>query len=190
MPLVSTVGAANANSYVSLAEAEDYFATRLDVSAWENAEEAGSGRKERALMAATRILDRQNYLGYPATTTQRLKWPRAAVRKADSSLVGGDGLLGAGALTAYRTGYGLYAGGGGDAYPSDVIPQPLKDATCELAYALLAEEFTEANSEGLKSFSADGHSFSFRNDRPAGALPAPVMELISPLLEGDRLRRA
>jgi hypothetical protein len=173
--LVATAGDSSANSFVTVEEAETYFGARLDVEAWEDAEAAGSDRKARALMAATRILDRQRWLGCPATTTQRLRWPRVDVPKADPSGVG-DGY-------GYRSGYGEF-------YDSDEIPQPIKDATCELAYALLAEEFTEANGEGLKSFSADGHSFNFRNDRPGGALPAPVMELISPLLEGDRLRRA
>jgi hypothetical protein len=82
--IVATPGAANANSYVTLAEATaivDGFVEDADVQHW------GSGNtdsRNRALFTATQRLDRERFLGARATDTQALQWPRAGVRKPDT----------------------------------------------------------------------------------------------------------
>lgn len=82
--IVATVGAANANSYVTLAEAQtivDGFVEDADVQHW------GSGNtdsRNRALFTATQRLDRERFLGARATDTQALQWPRTGVRKPDT----------------------------------------------------------------------------------------------------------
>ncbi len=88
--LVATIGAANANSYLTHAEANAYFDERLPLSVpW-----VASGQ-EAALIMATRTLNalaqplktlfpgppayyriRRQWTGAAATTTQRLAWPR------------------------------------------------------------------------------------------------------------------
>ena len=82
--IVATPGAANANSYVTLAEAQaivDGFVQDADVQHW------GSGNtdsRNRALFTATQRLDRERFLGARATDTQALQWPRTGVRKPDT----------------------------------------------------------------------------------------------------------
>ena len=61
------------NSYVTPEEAETYFATRLENSAW-NA--ATDDIKERALITASRKLENLNFLGVKAVCSQPMAFPR------------------------------------------------------------------------------------------------------------------
>jgi hypothetical protein len=82
--IVATPGAANANSYLTLAEAQtiiDGFVEDGDVTAWAT---ATTDQKNRALFTATQRLDRERFLGARATDTQSLQWPRTGVRKPDT----------------------------------------------------------------------------------------------------------
>lgn len=163
----TTLGSSSANSYVTVAEADDYFATRWTTEAWEDLDDSD---KERALMAATRQLDRETFLGYPATSTQRLKWPRLDVRKVDSA-------------DAY--GYGATE------YLATELPQQLKDAACELAYALISATNTETAGRKVTRWKSDDQEFEYESDgRASNALPTAVMELLAPFLRGARLVRA
>lgn len=82
--IVATPGAANANSYLALADAQaiiDGLVEDADVQHW------GSGNtdsRNRALYTATQRLDRERFLGARATDTQALQWPRTGVRKPDT----------------------------------------------------------------------------------------------------------
>ena len=65
----------NANSYVSVSEADAYHADRGN-AAWAN---ASADEKEQALIKATEYLDFRYYgrwKGYKATEDQSLEWPR------------------------------------------------------------------------------------------------------------------
>jgi hypothetical protein len=82
--IVATPGAANANSYLTLAEAQaiiDGLVEDADVVAWG---QATTDQKNRALFSATQRLDRERFLGARATDTQSLQWPRTGVRKPDT----------------------------------------------------------------------------------------------------------
>lgn len=73
--LDATVGGVNANSYVTVLEADDYFKTRLHSEVW-----GDSLDKEAALITATNVLDwYYNYKGTKATRDQALQWPRQGV---------------------------------------------------------------------------------------------------------------
>jgi hypothetical protein len=82
--IVATPGAVNANSYLTLADAQaiiDGFVEDADIQHW------GSGNtdsRNRALFTATQRLDRERFLGARATDTQSLQWPRTGVRKPDT----------------------------------------------------------------------------------------------------------
>ena len=77
MALDATVGGANANSYVTVAEAAAYYLTHLYSSAWTT---LTNEQKEAALISATRVLDaNQCFTGVPASETQALVWPRAGM---------------------------------------------------------------------------------------------------------------
>ena len=82
--IVATPGAANANSYLTLAEAQaiiDGMVLDADVTAWGT---ATTDNKNRALYSAAQRLDRERFLGARATDTQSMQWPRTGVRKLDT----------------------------------------------------------------------------------------------------------
>lgn len=165
--IVATPGAANANSYETLAEAETYFATRLPLAGWENADS-----KEILLIMATRVLDAMLsghrrlergkdgnfyitsplWTGGPATTTQRLAWPRTGMLDRN-----------------------------GNAIAVNVIPQDLKDATAELAGQLGNADRTLDNDvivQGLTSVKAGSVALTFKDMIEARVLPDAVWNLM------------
>jgi hypothetical protein len=82
--IVATPGAANANSYLTLADAQaivDGFVEDADVQHWNT---GNTDSRNRALFTATQRLDRERFLGARATDTQALQWPRTGVRKPDT----------------------------------------------------------------------------------------------------------
>lgn len=88
--LVTTVGDASANSYGSLAEANTYFDSRLNASAWTA---ASDDDKTRALLEATVWLDELfDWEGAPATDVQRLRFPRVGLFDRDGRDVSSDSI--------------------------------------------------------------------------------------------------
>ena len=78
MALIATPRASDANSYITVAEADDLAANRLNTTAWDDSLE-----QEAALIQATSILDHQDFIGITADEyletdepVQSLKWPR------------------------------------------------------------------------------------------------------------------
>jgi hypothetical protein len=70
---VATVGATNANCYISRTDAQTYFDGRLKVDEWTN---ASNDDKDRSLIMATGRLDQEEWRGGKYTNEQALKWPR------------------------------------------------------------------------------------------------------------------
>jgi hypothetical protein len=148
MALVATVGAADANSYGTLAEAELYFADRLFTDAWTALTDP---QKTGLLIWATRIAENRVsnewpkeqlpndatirilselkgdddcfvvWTGSPATEVQALAWPRTNMRN--------------------RNGFTL---------ADDVIPDRLKEWQFEIALKYAAEDRTVENSAGAQ----------------------------------------
>ena len=69
----ATIKGENANSYVTLAEANSYFETVPDSTQWDNKTD---NKKNRALIAATRWIDSFVYYGNRCDDGQALKFPR------------------------------------------------------------------------------------------------------------------
>lgn len=126
MDLIATPGAATANSYVTLSEAQTFLQAHLSTEAW-NTLPPGSTQhlftvQAIALMQATRLLDAQvRWAGTRATTTQALAWPRQGV-------VDEDGLL----------------------LASTVVPGAIRQATTVYALALL-EEAQQASTQAART---------------------------------------
>ena len=80
MALDETPGGTSANSYISEADADTYFSTRLHADAWTAATTA---QKEAVLQWATRVLDWEAWLGNRTSFTQALRWPRSDVLNRD-----------------------------------------------------------------------------------------------------------
>ena len=118
----ATAGAANANSYITLAQADAYVEAMIsstDVSKWSTGTD---DTRNRALAAATQRLDRERFLGARATDTQALQWPRTGVRKPDTY------------VNTYATGFPFRIS---DDYFTDTeIPDQIKRAQIELAVYL------------------------------------------------------
>lgn len=152
MALVSTPGASNADSYVSLAEANAYFADRLQAEAWSQATDP---EKEAALKWACRTMDtRLSYEGVIVSTTQRLPWPRYGV--VDPSR------------------------GDGSAFVWETVPDPVKWAQCELALALLQEDRTlDPDMQGISSLTVGPISITSDGANQPGAIPKSVSDLLS-----------
>ncbi len=75
MALNATVGAADANSYVTVAEANAYFANRAHAEAWEDLDQ-----QPQALMTASQALDwHVTWKGDRVTGTQSMDWARVGV---------------------------------------------------------------------------------------------------------------
>ena len=118
----ATAGDANANSYISLTEADAYVDAMIsndDVSKWSTGTD---DTRNRALAAATQRLDRERFLGARATDTQALQWPRTGVRKPDTY------------VNTYATGFPFRISE--DYFTDTEIPDQIKRAQIELAVYL------------------------------------------------------
>jgi hypothetical protein len=168
--LDATVGGATSNSYETIEEAQAYYDTRTPVAGWDNAADQAI-----LLMMGTRVLEamsrpmkslvtkdgqalyyitRRTWTGQPATTTQKLAWPRTGMYDAN-----------------------------GNAIPDDVIPQDLKDALAELAGALGTSDSTLDNDvkvQGLTSVRAGSVSLTFKDMIEQHVIPDFVWSLMPP----------
>ena len=61
------------SSYLTVIEAQTYFSTRLGTESWD---EATLTDREKALAMATRCINRYNYLGEKADSSQENQFPR------------------------------------------------------------------------------------------------------------------
>lgn len=106
--------------------------------------------KERALITATSQLDQSAFLGMRTSSTQRLAFPRLMIPKLDSYTY----------------------------WDSEAIPQPIKDATCELAQELLTSSVTSSEVGSLSSVTmGDMLTVNFDNST-AGTLSSRVAALL------------
>lgn len=161
--IVATVGSASANSFVTLAEAATYVESRLNATAWEST--ATTDEKNRALVEATRWLTVLGWYGARVDTTQALSWPRSWAPDPDSP----------------NLAYNYFA--------TTVVPQRVKDATCELAF-----QFVKAGTTDVAALDANAGVIEKTVDvlttrwngfqRPTGLSAYPsVTRLIQPLLD-------
>jgi len=152
----------NSNSYVTLAEAESYFAARLHAASWIS---AANDSKAQALITACRHIescrlrvDRQvSTMFSPARSDQVLSFPR--LRDVNAS-------------------------------GAHIIPPRVRDAQCEEALALLSfgaeqERRAALQAGGVTSFSTDGLSEGYG----AGAPSHPVAGAQARILLGPYIER-
>lgn len=150
----ATIAGANANSYVTLAEATSFFEEAALSTAWDA---ASTDEKNRALISATRRLDQQDFRGAPVNPltgtaesgTQALQWPRS-----------------------------------GTGYLTTVIPEPIKRATLKLAYSLLADPsfLQESGLENFDRAKVGPLEVDIRHSQSAGDLPDDVARELEDLV--------
>ncbi len=131
--LVATAGAANANCYIVLADAETYFTMRTNAT-W-TASVPTADEKTAALEVATAMLDRLRWKGIKGSTTataltQALAWPRRWAPTLEYD-----------APPDFLTDYFVDVTVG--YYASTTIPDPIAHATCELALEILKAGTTD-----------------------------------------------
>lgn len=159
----ATVGGANANSYLTLADASsiiDGFVESDAVAAWAT---ATTDQKNRALYTATQRLDRERFLGARSTDTQALQWPRSGVRKPDTY------------INTYAVGFPFRITT--DYYTDSEIPSQVKQAQAYLAvYLNSAPDALELSGlEDYKSVSIGSLSVTPNNEGAVGADRIPPM---------------
>ena len=132
--LVATAKSTTANSYCTLAEADQYHDDRPAVSTtWADASE---NNKIRALLWATKLMEALfDWNGYASTTTQALGWPRMGLlERIDVDL------------------------------DSDTVPQEVKSAESEYARQLLVTNRAQDNdieAQSIKSIKAGSVALEF-----------------------------
>lgn len=154
MAIQSDPTLAGFNCFVSLAEANTYFENVFfgDSASW--ADQAD--KQESLLVTATRRLNSLTWGGYPLTATQSLAFPRNFA-------------------SAYEYGYSPST-----TVPA-VIPQWLKDATCEMALWFWTESdrpATDAEFGMLKSVKLGPVDYAFRDVKAGGNLPESVAAIL------------
>jgi hypothetical protein len=135
--IVATVGAATANSYLTLADAQsliDGLVEDSDVVVWAS---ATTDQKNRALYTAAQRIDRERFLGARVDDTQSMQWPRSGVRKPDTY------------INTYATGFPFRIVE--DFFTDTEIPDQLKKAQAVLA-VYLNNNKEALNLTGLESY--------------------------------------
>lgn len=139
------------NSYVTVEEANAYFADRIDVAAWS----AGSSdQKSQALITATSMLDEIDWVGVAVSDSQALAFPRS------------------GAYFDPRLGQDI-------SLSENNVPNRILKATYELAYHLLNNDGLLDDTGSVKNLSIG--SISLDLVRTANKFPQVVKNLIKPL---------
>jgi hypothetical protein len=157
----ATVGSADANSYITLAEAETYMEGRLNVDLWDAATDA---TKDIALVEAQRWLTPMGWVGERTDGTQALSWPRQWAFDPDSPIQ--------------------------DYFDTDVIPVRVKDAQAELALQFIKAGTTDIAAlqpagDGIIEERVDVIAVRYESStmRPTGTARYPsVLRYIQPLL--------
>jgi hypothetical protein len=164
--IVSTAGGSTSNSFASKDEADAYCDAQLNADAWND--EDDDDQKARALIAATRELSSKSWIGQRVTSTQSLSWPRAWAQNPDTPWPAAN----------------IY-------YDSTIIPQRVKDATCELALQFLKAGTTDiagldANAQITRKVVGPLETYyAAPYERPVGLARFPqVTRFIAPLLCG------
>ena len=145
--LVATAKSASANSYCTLAEADQYHDDRPAVSTtWADASE---NNKLRALLWATKLLEALfTWTAYATTTTQALGWPRTGLLERIDVVLA-----------------------------SDTVPEEIKNAQAEYARQLLVTNRAQDNdieAQGISSIKAGSVFLQFTASQYNKVVPDAV----------------
>jgi hypothetical protein len=142
----------DANSYVDLDYANDYLDVNSYISTTWDA--LTDDQKERLLVRASKMLDTLvAWSGMRVDDDSGLRWPRSGVYDADGFLI-----------------------------PDDVIPEILKDATCELAGYLMSSDWSQpSGTRGLKEIEVDVIRLDFDSNIARPSLPPFIIQMLAAL---------
>ncbi len=148
----------NTNSYVTIADADTYFETRIDSAEWVTSSDE---IKEQALVTATQLIDDNSWIGSAVSSSQALAWPRKNASYNDARL-------------------GLHI-----SLAENEVPSRVKTAVYEQALHLISnEDVLMGQSQTFESISVGSISISDSNGdttripmRPSTALK-PIRPLV------------
>lgn len=160
-------GVPGANSYVTTGEADAYLSFHAQRSAWAA---KSADDKAAALVQAARMLNGANWKGSKIDIGQSLAWPRYGVM--DENAVTAWDPLGSRQSTVY---------------PDDQVPQPVKDAQCELAIlqATTGDRTADKDSDGIRSVKVGKGALEVEFD--ASTRPTTFGNAVNGLLAGAGL---
>ena len=142
-------GKPNANSYISLEEANAYFiGKRLYSSAWTASTD---DVKKTALIMGSRVLDQEViWKGYRRFEDSGLYWPRTDVYTTDGVLV-----------------------------DEDTVPRAVREATAEMAmYLLVSDKMSERSGIGLTRLKVDVVELEFDKYDKKDTVPSFIRRMI------------
>jgi len=174
------------DTYISIEDADAYMEGRLNSADWFNADNLDANLKVSALHMATKMIDRQRYIGRIASLTQPLAWPRIGHTVIDAQ----RGSWQADAFQQYASSPLIGAGvvdQEGRILPSNAIPPAIAQATAELALFLMRYDITDDRvRRGVFSVRSErigeaGVTYDSAGSNENG-LPAIVRDMIAPFL--------
>jgi hypothetical protein len=151
----------NTNSYVTIADADAYFTTRIDADEWVSAEDE---LKEQALVTATQLIDDRPWVGAAVSSSQALAWPRKDVIYYDPKM------------------------GQQITIADDEVPSQVKLAVYEQALHLLQnEDLIAQKTQTFESISVGSISLSDSNNdvTKTSITPAIIIRPLRPLIRRD-----
>ena len=155
LTLVSTVGTPDANSYVTLDEANAYASTLVFPGLWATASDE---QKKAALIQAARLMNSLGWKGQRFDRYQALAWPRC------------DGYSHRGTAEGYVYDQDGFAIGWSD------IPAAVKSAQAEFAIRLIEKDRATDSKPGMQIGSIN------TPDKPRKLVPSSVFDLLTGLL--------
>lgn len=141
------------DTYVTVEEADAYYAQSLDFDTWDALD---TTQKERALVTATRTLDRQVWQGTKTDPLQDLQWPKTNVVDRDGNVL--DPLI---------------------------VPEDIKTAEIVLALMLYLDPTVASNKNAgtnIKHLKAGSAEVEYFRPQTGGRFPTIIMELIGQYL--------
>jgi hypothetical protein len=163
-------GLANAESYVSVADATTYHANRGN-AAW--AALASDTVREQLLRRATDYMMQTYRLRWNGTRVngvQALDWPRAYVKRQDYEYQGLNG-------STFIGGYYYY--------PSNEVPPEVKNACAELALKASSSTLLADLTQGVKRKKVDVLEIEYDQYSPQTKRYVAIDRLLAPFLSGS-----
>lgn len=129
-----SIGSTDYNVYAAIATADEYLEAEVSAAAtkWRDATQTDSTAKARALVTATRLIDRQNWPGSKTDEYQELDWPRTGtgITDVEDDVVPQD-IIDACILVAADTNNGVDVTGSAS---TDTRQKRLKAGSVEIEY--------------------------------------------------------
>lgn len=153
MPTTLSIDGVTYDVYKSVSDTDDYLGGRLGASAWTG--ESDADVKARALVTATRMLDRQKWAGAQNSSSQPLAFPRSGLTDRE-----------------------------GESIAASTVPPDIETAQMELALALLQDESLQDRARGgsgreKRSIRTSDAAVEFWRPRDSGdAFPPIVQQLV------------